>query len=113
MKFGKILTPEEAEREWGIPQSGELVITPMSSSSSKASQSSKSQPSGNGQKTQENSPQSERSMLKVNDEMEDEDTPQDDDPNRPETEADGIRAEAIRRLKVHHLFKGRQDQTQG
>jgi hypothetical protein len=41
------------------------------------------------------------------------DTPQDDDPNRPETEEDGIRAEAIRRLKVHHLFKGRQDQTQG
>jgi hypothetical protein len=45
------------------------------------------------------------------DEMEDEDTPQDDDPNRPETEEDGFRAEAIRRLKVHHLFKGRQDQT--
>lgn len=39
-------------------------------------------------------------------------TPQDDDPNRPETEEDGFRAEAIRRLKVHHLFKGRQDQTQ-
>ncbi len=35
----------------------------------------------------------------------------DDDLNRPETEEDGIRAEAIRRLKVHHLFKGRQVQT--
>jgi hypothetical protein len=28
-----------------------------------------------------------------------------------ETEEDGIRAEAIRRLKVHRMFKGRQDQT--
>ena len=33
------------------------------------------------------------------------------DPNAPETEEDGIRAEALRRLKVHQLFKGRQDQT--
>jgi hypothetical protein len=48
------------------------------------------------------------------DEMEDEDTPQDDDPNQREivTEEDDLRAGAIRRLKVHHLFKGRQDQTQ-
>jgi hypothetical protein len=31
--------------------------------------------------------------------------------SEPETEEDGIRAEAIRRLKVHQLFKGRQGQT--
>ena len=30
------------------------------------------------------------------------------DPNAPETEEDGIRAEALRRLKVQQLFKGRQ-----
>jgi hypothetical protein len=29
----------------------------------------------------------------------------DHDPNAPETEADGYRAEAIRRLKVHKLFE--------
>jgi len=29
------------------------------------------------------------------------------DPNAPETEEDGIRAEALRRLKVQQLFKGR------
>lgn len=28
-----------------------------------------------------------------------------DDPNRPETEEDGIRAEALRRLRVRRLFK--------
>lgn len=28
-----------------------------------------------------------------------------DDPNRPETEQDGIRAEALRRLKVRQLLK--------
>ena len=28
------------------------------------------------------------------------------DPNRPETEEDGIRAETIRRLRVRQLFKG-------
>jgi hypothetical protein len=33
------------------------------------------------------------------------------DLNRPETEEDGIRAEAIRRFKVRQLFKGRQVQT--
>jgi len=32
--------------------------------------------------------------------------------SEPETEEDGIRAEAIRRLKVRQLFKGRQGQTQ-
>jgi len=32
-----------------------------------------------------------------------------DNPNAPETEEDGIRAEKLRRLKVHQLFKGRQD----
>jgi hypothetical protein len=36
---------------------------------------------------------------------------EDDDLNRPETEEDGIRAEAIRRSRVHHLFKGQQVQT--
>jgi hypothetical protein len=46
------------------------------------------------------------------DEMEDEDTPQDDDPNRPETEEDWKRAGAIRHLKVRHQAKGRRDQTQ-
>jgi hypothetical protein len=29
----------------------------------------------------------------------------DHDPNAPETEADGYRAEAIRRLQVHKLFE--------
>ena len=28
-----------------------------------------------------------------------------DDPNRPETEEDGYRAEQLRRLKVRHRFK--------
>ena len=31
---------------------------------------------------------------------------EEDDPNRPETEEDGIRAETIRRLRVRQLFKG-------
>jgi hypothetical protein len=35
-----------------------------------------------------------------------------DDPNRPETEEDGIRAEALRRLKVRLLSKGQPGQTQ-
>jgi hypothetical protein len=34
-----------------------------------------------------------------------------DDPNRPETEEDGIRAEALRRLKVRLLSKGLLDPT--
>jgi hypothetical protein len=69
MKFEGMLTPEEAEREWGIPRSGELVITPQLSSKSKASQQSKNQPSGNGQKMQENSPQSEESNSAINKEQ--------------------------------------------
>jgi len=48
---------------------------------------------------------------KTQDEMEDEEPLRDDDPNRPETEEDAIRAEAIRRLRVLHLAKGRPDQT--
>ena len=32
-------------------------------------------------------------------------SPQKDDPNRPETEADWIRAEGLRRLQVRRLFK--------
>lgn len=35
-----------------------------------------------------------------------------DDLNRPETEEDGFRAEALRRLKVDLLSKGLQDPTQ-
>jgi hypothetical protein len=106
MKFGKVLTPEEALKEWGVPLEGELVITPQSSSKSKTSRQSKNQPSENGQKRQENLPQSEESNLATNEEP-----PRDDDPNRPETEEDAIRAEAIRRLRVLHLAKGRPDQT--
>ena len=34
------------------------------------------------------------------------------DPNAPESEEDGLRAEALRRLKVRQLSKGRQGQTQ-
>ena len=34
------------------------------------------------------------------------------DPNRPETEADGYRAEALRRAQVRHLMKGRVAPTQ-
>jgi hypothetical protein len=79
MKFEGILTPEEAEKEWGIPRSGELVITPQLSSKSKASQQSKNQPSENGQKMPENSPQSEESNLATSkDETQDEDTPQEE-----------------------------------
>ena len=33
------------------------------------------------------------------------------DPNREETEEDGIRAERLRRLKVRQMSKGRQGQT--
>lgn len=33
------------------------------------------------------------------------------DHNQPETEEDGIRAEAVRRLKVRQLFKNRQSLT--
>ncbi|MGM1052481.1 MAG: hypothetical protein ACQEXO_08815 [Pseudomonadota bacterium] len=32
-----------------------------------------------------------------------------DDPNRPETEEDGIRAEKLRRLRVRQLYEGRLD----
>jgi hypothetical protein len=35
-----------------------------------------------------------------------------DDLNRPETEEDAIRAEALRRLKVRRLFQERPDPTQ-
>lgn len=35
-----------------------------------------------------------------------------DDPNRPETEEDGIRAEALRRLKVRRQYGQRRGQTQ-
>lgn len=35
-----------------------------------------------------------------------------DDLNRPETEEDAIRAEAIRRLRVRRLMQGRQDPSQ-
>jgi len=35
-----------------------------------------------------------------------------DDPNRPETERDGIRSEALRRLQVRRMFQGPQGQTQ-
>ncbi|MFN6161667.1 MAG: hypothetical protein ACK6DC_22825 [Planctomycetota bacterium] len=79
MKFLGILTPEEAEREWGIPRSGELVITPQLSSKSKASQQNKNQPSENGQKMPGNSPQSEESNLATNEELtQDKDTPQEE-----------------------------------
>lgn len=33
------------------------------------------------------------------------------DPNRPETEQDGMRAEALRRLKVRQLLKAQPAQT--
>lgn len=33
------------------------------------------------------------------------------DPNKPETEKDGMRAEALRRLRVRRLLKARQAQT--
>jgi len=46
------------------------------------------------------------------DETQDKDTPQDDDPNRPETEEDWKRAGAIRHLKVRHQAKGRRGRTQ-
>jgi hypothetical protein len=36
----------------------------------------------------------------------------DDDPNRPETEEDGIRAEALRRLQVRRMFTGQSGQPQ-
>ena len=35
-----------------------------------------------------------------------------DDPNRQETEQDAIRAEALRRSRVRHLMRGRQDPSQ-
>ena len=35
-----------------------------------------------------------------------------DNPNQPETEEDGIRAEALRRLKVRQLFKAQPAPTQ-
>jgi hypothetical protein len=34
------------------------------------------------------------------------------DPNQPETEEDGIRAEALRRLQVGRLFQGQRGQSQ-
>ena len=34
-------------------------------------------------------------------------------PNQPETEEDGVRAEALRRLQVRRLFQGQRGQTQG
>lgn len=36
-----------------------------------------------------------------------------DDPNRPETEQDGIRAEALRRLKVRRMLQAQADPTPG
>jgi hypothetical protein len=35
-----------------------------------------------------------------------------DSPNQPETEEDGIRAEALRRLQVRRLFQGQRGQSQ-
>ena len=35
-----------------------------------------------------------------------------DNPNQPETEEDGIRAEALRRLQVRRLFLGQRSQSQ-
>jgi len=43
--------------------------------------------------------------------MEQRDLAKANDPNRPETEEDGIHAEALRRLKVRRAYQGPQGQT--
>lgn len=48
MTFLGVLTPEEAERDWGISRNGDLVITSGLSRKSKTSPSSKSNPSASG-----------------------------------------------------------------
>ena len=53
MKFLGILTPEEAERDWGIPRNGDLVITIGLSSKSKKTPGGKNLPSRNGGETPE------------------------------------------------------------
>jgi hypothetical protein len=69
MKFLGVLTPEEAERDWGISRNGDLVITSGLSAKSKTSPSGKSNPSATGSKTPESKAPSEASNPASDDPM--------------------------------------------
>lgn len=63
MPYLGTLTPEEAERDWGISRNGDLVITSGLSSRSKTSPASKNPPSQNGSETPESESPSGTSSL--------------------------------------------------
>ncbi len=63
MKFLGVLTPEEAERDWGISRNGDLVITSGLSAKSKTSPTGKNLPSQNGSETPESESPSGTSSL--------------------------------------------------
>lgn len=67
MGYLGMLTPEQAELEWGIRRSGELVITPISDSKSVPSSVRRSKPSSDGKQTSEPRQASAESSLRTED----------------------------------------------